>query len=122
MPDPVKLAKLKQADFALFAALWWPRAAWDEYLTVTYLTIWLFVWDDEIDMAVGDLSFNFQAAQDFRSDTVRFVTHTLGFGEADSVPEPPNPIINSFKPIADALCAAYSKGMAILCLSSERVL
>ncbi len=105
-----KLDKLKQADFALFAACWWPRAAWDEYVIVTYLSIWLFVWDDEIDMAVGNLSYNYQDAQAFRSATLRFVSHTLGFGDSDTLPPSPNPVINSFKVVADALLQAYTEG------------
>ena len=49
MPDSPKLSKFKEADFALFAAGWWPRASWDEYLLMTYMAVWLFVWDDEIE-------------------------------------------------------------------------
>ena len=105
-----KLAKLKEVDFALFAACWWPRAAWDEYLIVTYFSIWLFVWDDEIDMALGSLSFDYQAAQNYRLATLRFVSHALGFDTSKTVPVAPNPIINSFKVVGDALCKAYTHG------------
>lgn len=71
---------MKKADFALIAASVWPRAAWDEYVTLTYLCIWLFVWDDEIDMPAAPLSSDFRAAQSFRNETVSFVKSSLGFG------------------------------------------
>jgi len=40
------LEKLLKADFALFAAAWWPAATLEEGHVLTCLAIWLFVWDD----------------------------------------------------------------------------
>lgn len=111
MPDTTKLSKLQAADFALFAAACWPKASWDEYLVITYLVIWLFVWDDEIDTAVGDLSSNLAAAESFRHETILSVTQSLGFGQDAEPPEEPSPIINSFEAIASPLRKFYTKGM-----------
>ena len=73
--------------------------------------IWLFVWDDEIDTAVGDLSSNLAAAQVFRHETIHFIKQSLGFGQDATPPQAPNPIISSFEAIASPLRKAYTKGM-----------
>ena len=109
MKDPPKIAKYKQIDFALFAALWWPRASWSRLVTLTYFTIWIFVWDDEIDTATNHLSMDFDAAEAFREQTIAFVRHNLGIATGIP-PEAPNPIINSFGPIAEAVRQAYDQG------------
>jgi hypothetical protein len=101
---------MKKADFALVAASVWPRAAWDEYLILTYLCIWLFVWDDEIDMPVGPLSSDFRAAQSFRNETVSFIESSLGFGEKGVSPKSRNATINSFGAISSPLRKIYTKG------------
>ena len=110
LSDHVKLSKLQKADIALFAAMWWPRAAWNEYQVVTYLSLWLFAWDDEIDMAVGDLSHNFQAAQKFRDETALFIGYALGFGEGETPPPTRGAIVSDFKVVADALRGVYTRG------------
>lgn len=117
MPDSLKLSKYKEADFALFAAGWWPKADWDDYLLVTYMSIWLFVWDDEIDEDVGDskLPSDFPASQTFRHETKKFVEHCLGFGQTEALPLASSPIINSFEDIAAPLRKAYTKGMSGTC-------
>lgn len=109
--DEKKLQALKDADFALFTACWWPNAAWDELVILAYLSVWLFVWDDEIDMTSSTLGVDYARAEKFRYETVRFVQHCMGFGdEGKEPPVPPNPIIHSFKVIGDAICAVYNEG------------
>jgi hypothetical protein len=101
---------LKVADFAFFAAVFWPQAAWEELLVLTYFATWSFLWDDEIDMAIGDLASNFEAAQLFRKETLLFIEHSLGLAKGAVAPQPPNPIINCFQSVADALRKAYTTG------------
>ncbi|KAI0972277.1 terpenoid synthase [Xylaria arbuscula] len=48
-----KLTTLKQADFAKLISLWYPDAEWPELKVATAYTVWIFVWDDEID--AGDI-------------------------------------------------------------------
>ncbi|KAJ0273315.1 hypothetical protein COL940_009941 [Colletotrichum noveboracense] len=69
----------------------------------------LFIWDDEVDAEVGDLSSDFQAAQTFRRETIEYVRHCLGLDEVGCVTrEPPeSKIIAFFKIIGDASCQAY---------------
>jgi hypothetical protein len=37
---------LLASDFALFGATLWPCASFDSLKIITYLVIWLFLWDD----------------------------------------------------------------------------
>lgn len=109
LSDGKRIAEIKMADFALFAASNWPRAAWDEYLTLTYLGILLFVWDDEIDIPVRPLASDFQASQSFRNESLGFVKSSLGFGEKGVLPQTRNPIISSFSAISGPLRKSYTR-------------
>ncbi|KAI6709359.1 hypothetical protein JHW43_008131 [Diplocarpon mali] len=77
-PNEKRLAKLKTADFALFASHWWPHADFDQLRIVAYLAIWLFLWDDVLDEPTGEYADNFEAAQSYRKETVQFLADTLG--------------------------------------------
>lgn len=118
--------KLLKADFALFAAAWWPSATLEEGHVLTCLAIWLFVWDDgksspksslefinnnsiEIDAEVGTLSGDFQAAQKYRDETIRYIKWCLGLS-TEKVEVPENKIIAFFKIIGDAVCDSFSVG------------
>lgn len=37
---------LQRSAFGLFGSTWWPCASFDRLRIVTYLAVWLFVWDD----------------------------------------------------------------------------
>ncbi|KAE8447756.1 hypothetical protein EG329_010150 [Mollisiaceae sp. DMI_Dod_QoI] len=77
VPNEKKLAKLKTSDFALFGSNWWPKAGFNELRIVTFLAIWLFLWDDELDEPTGQYADNFEAAQKYREETVRFMRSCL---------------------------------------------
>lgn len=110
VPDKKKIPELKRADFAFMAASIWPRAEWDEYLTLTYLCILFVVWDDVVDIPVKPLSSDFRAAQSFRNEAVDFVKNSLGFGDKGVSPQSRNTIINSFGAIADPVRKVYTRG------------
>ncbi len=44
---------------------------------MTFLAIWLFLWDDELDEPTGQYADNFEAAQKYREETVRFMRSCL---------------------------------------------
>ncbi|KAL2061942.1 hypothetical protein VTL71DRAFT_7320 [Oculimacula yallundae] len=73
-----RLTKLKAADFALFASNWWPTADLDELRIVTFLAIWLFLWDDALDEPTGEHADNFETAQLYRAETEKFLAGCLG--------------------------------------------
>jgi hypothetical protein len=116
------LPHLQKADFALFASTWWPEATADRLRILAYLSIWLFIWDDEIDESTGTLSHDFSEAQAFRDETVAFVTQSLALDETSARVSPPSPIIHRFEVIGEALRAAYSTGELELHLASKSAL
>lgn len=86
IPDPRRRQKFKECDFALFAALWWPHAEWDDFYSASFFALWIFVWDDTIDANDNDLSDDFQKACRFRQQTLEYVKDCLGLraeGEGD---------------------------------------
>ncbi|KAF4831147.1 Pristinol synthase [Colletotrichum tropicale] len=100
---------LTKIDPGLFSSIWWPGATLAGGDILSCLALWLFIWDDEVDAEVGDLSSDFQAAQTFRRDTIEYVRYCLGLDEVGCVTrEPPkSKIIAFFKVIGDASCQAY---------------
>ncbi|KAF2653977.1 terpenoid synthase [Lophiostoma macrostomum CBS 122681] len=80
-PDPAnskRLQKMKKTQAALFAAMWWPYVPLEALYTVAWLSIWLFVWDDETDSAeFSDLVHDFKRASEFRCDTLQFIRESL---------------------------------------------
>lgn len=102
---------MKSADFALFAAHWWPNADFADLRICAFVAIWLFVWDDDIDEMDGVLSNNYDAAQEHRRQTTAYIEKTLGLNSFEDDFIPSSPIIRSFGVIGEALSAAYDLGM-----------
>jgi hypothetical protein len=109
--DPQKLEKLKAADFALFASHWWPNAHFPELRILAFLSIWLFVWDDEIDETTGTLTDDYDASQEFRRQTIAYLEQCLELSTCEEHLIPASAIIRSFRVIGDALCADYNMGI-----------
>ncbi|KAF5516045.1 Presilphiperfolan-8-beta-ol synthase [Colletotrichum siamense] len=81
---------LTKIDSGLFSSTWWPGATLADGDILSCLALWLFIWDDEMDAEVGDLSSDFQAAQTFRRETIEYVRHCLGLDEVGcGTREPP---------------------------------
>ncbi|KAF2110741.1 isoprenoid synthase domain-containing protein [Lophiotrema nucula] len=103
--SPKVLAALQKADFGYFGATWWPHARFERLKIVTYLIIWLFIWDDEIDISDGSMYEDFSNAQLYREQTLAFARYSLGFDNEE--PEVENKIIRAFAPIGLALNDVY---------------
>lgn len=108
--DQGKLRRLEASDFASFTALWWPDAPFERLEILSYLVIWLFTWDDEIDEPTGLYSDDFSGAQRYRERTLRFVGDCLGLTAVDEDFRPQNEIVQSFDVIGAALRDAYDRG------------
>lgn len=76
--DETKQKQLEAANFALFTSLWWPDAGLEKLKILTYLIIWLFTWDGEIDEPTGTFSSGFDGAQGYRNNTLQFVRSCPG--------------------------------------------
>ncbi|KAI4222973.1 MAG: hypothetical protein LQ349_007522 [Xanthoria aureola] len=111
-PEGEKLEKKRAADLGLFAASWWPYAHFEALTIVADLSIWLFVWDDELDSAeFGSLVVDPTRATAYRAETLDFAEKCL---VADRQPgtlgTPINAIVESFKPVGEAIsksCSAH---------------
>ncbi|MCJ1417265.1 hypothetical protein MMC32_003607 [Xylographa parallela] len=104
-----KLRKLKAGDYGLFGATWFPLASLEKLRIATYLCIWLFIWDDEIDSDVGSLAANFALAQEFRSETLRYIKNRLGLDTSADFLKTSDPVIKSFDIIGNALRESYTR-------------
>lgn len=102
-----KKKQLEAADFGLFTALWWPHVRFEKLKTLTYLVIWLFTWDDEIDEPTGAYASDFDGAQTYREHTLRFVGKCLGVATVETELRPLNRIIQSFDIIGASLRSSY---------------
>ncbi|CAG8949918.1 hypothetical protein HYFRA_00004248 [Hymenoscyphus fraxineus] len=73
-----RLRKMKAAKAALFGASWWPYADFDTLRVATYLSIWLFAWDDETDSCeFSTLCTDLEKATQFRAETLNYIRNVL---------------------------------------------
>jgi hypothetical protein len=103
-----KQKRLEAADFGSFTALWWPDAPFEQLQILAYLVIWLFTWDDEIDEPTGSYSEDFDGAQTYRANTLRYVGSCLGLMSDEPSSRARNQIVQSFDVIGSALRASYN--------------
>ncbi|KAI1827568.1 terpenoid synthase [Xylaria intraflava] len=78
-----KLKALKQADFARLMSLWYPDAEWEELKVATAYSVWIFVWDDEIDAGDTDAATNEELAQAYYKQSLAYIHHMLGLSGDD---------------------------------------
>lgn len=109
--NTVRLNELREADFALFAASFWPYADFEDLKVVAQLSVWLFLWDDEIDEVNGKLTNDMNAADMYRQDTLVFVQSVLGLGTHD-VRHVVNTYITAFAPIGEVLKRRCTQGLS----------
>ncbi|KAI1361064.1 terpenoid synthase [Xylaria arbuscula] len=78
-----KLKALKQADFARLMSLWYPDAEWPELVVATAYSVWIFVWDDEIDAGDTDAATNEELAQVYYKQSLAYIHSQLGLDKDD---------------------------------------
>ncbi|OOF90466.1 hypothetical protein ASPCADRAFT_59295 [Aspergillus carbonarius ITEM 5010] len=108
-PHHPKLERLLDSDYGLFGAAWYPCVEYEQLRVATYLSLWLFMWDDELDSDVGSLAGDFDMAQEYRAETLAFVRNRLGLDNSKILNVSSNEVINSFDFIGDALRESCSK-------------
>ncbi|KAL8342846.1 hypothetical protein RB601_004716 [Gaeumannomyces tritici] len=107
VPEAWYRKKLSDSDFALFASIWHPDAAWEDLHTMGLLTVWAFVWDDTFDTGEQDLAGDYERGCAFRAQTLAYCRYWLGlelaacspseFPTWPSYPSPPQS--SSFVPL-----------------------
>ncbi|KAI1464706.1 terpenoid synthase [Daldinia caldariorum] len=76
-----KLKALKKADFGRLMSLWYPDAEWPELEVATAYSVWIFVWDDEVDAGDTDVSNDEELARAYYQKSLRTVHCLLGLDE-----------------------------------------
>lgn len=109
IPPGKALNALILADFALFAATWWPHTTYEKLKTVCFLFAWLFIRDDEVDNSDSAIVDDVSAAQIYHDQTTAYVRWTLGL-DATKPTGITSPVILCFTPIGEALKNAYDMG------------
>ncbi|CAJ2503564.1 Uu.00g109580.m01.CDS01 [Anthostomella pinea] len=80
-----KLHALKQAGFARLMSLWYPDADWPELVVATAYSVWIFVWDDEIDSGETEAATNEVLAQAYYQESLTYIRRVLGLDGEDQV-------------------------------------
>ncbi|KAM5349466.1 hypothetical protein ACJ41O_005971 [Fusarium nematophilum] len=76
--DPKKLQKLKGHDFAHFAALLYPECGWERLRVAATFIVWMFVWDDDMDMRGSAYSDDLELGRAHRKITLEYISWALG--------------------------------------------
>ncbi|KAI1501866.1 terpenoid synthase [Biscogniauxia marginata] len=103
--DEKRLRWLKACNIDSLAASWWPYARFEALLVVTYMSIWLFAWDDETDsQEFSSLVDNFEKASSFRAETIRYLEAALSSSadDLDVAGVSAHRLITNFRPIGEA--------------------
>ncbi|KAJ7646599.1 isoprenoid synthase domain-containing protein [Roridomyces roridus] len=108
--NPTKLAGMKQADFSNQIALWCPSAEWEQLMLVTAFTLWLWIWDDEVDEGITIVSRNGDEAREYYAQSREYMQQCLGLkvkppGSNASI----HPNMRLFSLVGDASCKSTDK-------------
>ncbi|KAI2626454.1 terpenoid synthase [Hypoxylon sp. NC1633] len=76
--NPRKLKALKQADFGRLLTLWYPTSEWSELEMATAYTVWIFLWDDEVDEGETDVANDEEVARVFYKRSLTICHRLLG--------------------------------------------
>lgn len=63
---------------SLTCTRWYPDAEWEELKIATAYSVWIFVWDDEIDEGETDAAHNEQLAQAYYRQSLAYIHRMLG--------------------------------------------
>ncbi|KIM74248.1 hypothetical protein PILCRDRAFT_14594 [Piloderma croceum F 1598] len=95
--------RMQIADFAKFAACFYPDAQEEECLIMSYYHLWIFLWDDELDC--GPLTDDPQKALLVRKETDATLDYTLGEKPFDGHPPLMAPAMSAFSSVAEKVVA-----------------
>ncbi|KAF7549695.1 hypothetical protein G7046_g8260 [Stylonectria norvegica] len=79
------VAKRKNDDITLLAALWFPQAPPQTLHVLGLFAVWLVCWDDTVDANEGDLAGDLEGAEAWRARTLAVIKSTLHLDGASDV-------------------------------------
>ncbi|KAI1417469.1 terpenoid synthase [Hypoxylon sp. FL1857] len=83
-----KLKALKQANFGRLISLWYPDAEWPELEIAAAYSVWIFVWDDEVDANDTDVSNDEELSRAYYQKSLRTIHNLLGLDPVEDGQEP----------------------------------
>ncbi|KAI1077091.1 terpenoid synthase [Whalleya microplaca] len=98
---------------ALLASTWWPAAPRKQYLILTDFVYWFMYWDDQIK----GLNRDPKGAEALRNGTKLLLQKSMGFASDQQHVPISDPIILSFKSVAEEVCAVYDEEQRKLLVS-----
>lgn len=108
--DPVKACEIKKQDIALNTAMFWPHAELSRLVVCSYISLWLFLWDDQIDVKTGTRHSDMEAARRAHAEVLSYMSYCLQLDYGYPEVKPTDPLVLLFKEIGDALCREYDIG------------
>ncbi|KAL0933329.1 uncharacterized protein CTRU02_212292 [Colletotrichum truncatum] len=87
IPDEKRRTALKTADLGRLIAVWYPWSAWPELEALSLLALWLFIWDDEIDVIETDVSKSKKLAQLHYQSSLAYIRRALDVKRTDVIDE-----------------------------------
>ncbi|KAI0840386.1 terpenoid synthase [Hypoxylon sp. FL0890] len=105
-----KLKALKQANFGRLISLWYPNAEWPELEIAAAYSVWIFVWDDEVDANDTDVSNDEELSRAYYQKSLSTIHNLLGLDPVQDGQEPVFEADQSLHPNM-ALFADVGRGM-----------
>ncbi|KAI1099994.1 terpenoid synthase [Jackrogersella minutella] len=78
-----KLKALKDANFGRLISLWYPDAQWPELEIAAAYSVWIFVWDDEVDAGDTDVSNDEELSRAYYQKSLGIIHNLLGLDPAE---------------------------------------
>ncbi|VUC25775.1 unnamed protein product [Clonostachys rosea] len=108
--NPEKISKVIDCDFALLACLICPNAGWEEIQSFSVFLIWIFVWDDDLDLADPEIAGTKSEAAAYCRESAESAQMSLGLspqeGNSGVKMRSPFPIMGLFDKFASSLVDA----------------
>ncbi|KAK0670217.1 isoprenoid synthase domain-containing protein [Cercophora samala] len=88
-------------DLPLFSSIWYPHATLDRLETITWYSMWIFLWDDVIEDSAAPSSMITDKVSWIHQQALRYMEYHLGLSSSHQEPVPPTKYCTLFKHAAE---------------------
>jgi hypothetical protein len=99
----VSFPRVSILRISLIPTRWYPDAEWEELKVATAYSVWIFVWDDEIDAGDTDAATNEELAQAYYRQSLAYIHSILGLNESGSDIEAPHQNMSLFADVGHGM-------------------
>ncbi|KJZ69157.1 hypothetical protein HIM_11458 [Hirsutella minnesotensis 3608] len=97
----------KECDFGLLTARIYPKADWRELQIAAAYMVWVFIWDDEIDLAISDIATNKDRTRQYCERSLAYVYRLLDLETSNQtkhdISDLPYPCMAAFREVGCGL-------------------